>query len=205
MVRRIQTSGPWAASLARRIGLDSNPLRRGIDRAEAWIRIGLVLAFLAGGPIAGWQAAHWAGSVASRTARSQLASEHLVTATLLRNVPGGSHYPYRTGLNLGWVPARWRAPDGAARTGDVQAPPGARAGSTVRVWTDRAGTPTGPPLEHSQIQGWVLLVGFIVPVLLALVLMVTLGLARQLLERRRLASWEQAWSAVEPHWTRRLR
>jgi hypothetical protein len=36
--------------LARALGLDGNPLRRATDRAEAWIRIGLVAVFLVAGP-----------------------------------------------------------------------------------------------------------------------------------------------------------
>src|SRR6201995_767817 len=38
--------------LARTLGLDRNPLRRGSDLAEAWIRAGLVVVFLVGAPIA---------------------------------------------------------------------------------------------------------------------------------------------------------
>jgi hypothetical protein len=204
-VRGTQTSRAWVASLARCVGLDANPLRRGSDRVEAWIRIGLVLAFLAGAPLAGLQTARWAQSAADRAATAQQASTHPVPATLLHNVPGASSYPYRSALNLSWVQGRWTAPDGAARTGMVQAPLGARAGSVVRVWTDRAGRLTGPPLRHSQIYGWVLMVGVIAPVLLALILLIVLGLCRQLLDRQRMASWEQAWSAVEPHWSRRPR
>jgi hypothetical protein len=204
-VRGTQTWRVGAASLTRRIGLDTNPLRRGSDRLEAWIRVGLVVAFLAGAPIAGLEAARWAQSSADRAATAQQASVHSVPATVLRNVPGASAYPYRTTMDLGWVHARWTAPDGTVRTGRVQAPLGARAGSTVLVWTDRSGRLTDTPLRRSQIRGWVLLIGVIAPVLLALLLMVVLGVCCQLLERQRMASWEQAWSAVEPHWTRRLR
>lgn len=42
----------WKARLARALGLDGNPLRRASDRAEAWIRAGLLVVFLAAGPIA---------------------------------------------------------------------------------------------------------------------------------------------------------
>lgn len=204
-MRAMQTSRSWAASFARQIGLDTNPLRRGTDRVEAWIRIGLVLVFLAGAPLAGWQAASWAESVAGRAARAQQASEHYGPATLLHNVPGSPDYPYGSAVGLGWVQARWTTLSGSVRTGSVQAPVGARAGSTVRVWTDQNGRLTGPPLLRSQVRGWVFMVAVIAPVVLALLLMITLGLSRQVLERRRMASWEQAWSAVEPHWTRRPR
>ena len=40
------------ARLVRALALDGNPLRRASDRAEAWIRAGLVIIFLAAGPIA---------------------------------------------------------------------------------------------------------------------------------------------------------
>jgi hypothetical protein len=36
--------------LARALGLDGNPLRRASDRAEAWLRIGLLAVFLIAGP-----------------------------------------------------------------------------------------------------------------------------------------------------------
>lgn len=205
MVRGKQTPASRAAWLARHIGLDANPLRRGSDRAEAWIRIGLVLVFLAGAPLAGWLAAGWAQSVANRAARTQQASERYVAATLLHKVPGSPDSPFGSAGSLGWVLARWTTRGGAVRTGSVQAPQGARAGSTVRVWTDQSGTLTGPPLQPSQVRGWVLMMALIAPVMLALLLMSALGLSRQALERRRLASWERAWSAVEPHWSRRGR
>ena len=42
---------PRPTRLARALGLDSNPLRRASDRAEAWIRIGLLAVFLIAGPM----------------------------------------------------------------------------------------------------------------------------------------------------------
>jgi len=46
--------------LARALGLDRNPLRRPTDRAEAWIRVGLLGIFLIAGPMAALGAGHWA-------------------------------------------------------------------------------------------------------------------------------------------------
>ena len=46
--------------LARALGLDGNPLRRATDRAEAWIRVGLLGIFLIAGPMAALGAGHWA-------------------------------------------------------------------------------------------------------------------------------------------------
>jgi hypothetical protein len=202
-VRGMQTSPTWPASLARRLGLDANPLRRSTDRAEAWIRIALVLAFLVGTPLVAWGAGHWAGSVATTAVRARLAGDHRVPATLLRGVPTGPDQQLTLGLGL--AKARWAGPGGSVRTGYVQAPPGSRAGSTVQVWLDRSGALTAPPsLLHRQIRGWVLMMAVLAPVVLALLLLAAMGILGHILERRRLAGWTQAWSAVEPQWTRRL-
>jgi hypothetical protein len=46
--------------MTRALGLDRNPLRRATDRAEAWIRVGLLAVFLVAGPMAAIGAGHWA-------------------------------------------------------------------------------------------------------------------------------------------------
>jgi hypothetical protein len=46
--------------LARALGLGRNPLRRATDRAEAWVRVGLLGIFLVAGPMAALDAGHWA-------------------------------------------------------------------------------------------------------------------------------------------------
>ena len=189
-------------SLARRLGLDRNPLRRGTDRAEAWIRIALVLAFLIGAPLAAWGAGSWAESVAPtaahRSGRASIASRPPCcgafpeTLTMLHRA-----------ARLGQGPVG-RAP-GTVRTGYVQAPVGSPAGSTVPVWLDRSGAPTEPPLPPSQIRGWVLMMAVLAPAALALLLLATMGILGHIMDRRRLASWGQAWSAIGPQWTRRPR
>jgi hypothetical protein len=47
------------ARLVRALGLDGNPLRRASDRAEAWIRAGLLVVFLIGAPTAAVAAGLW--------------------------------------------------------------------------------------------------------------------------------------------------
>lgn len=204
-MRRIRFSARWTGSLARRLGLAANPLRRGTDRAEAWIRIGLMLVFLLTAPLAVWGAGHWAESAVPTASQAQQAGEHPVSVTLLHNVPGGNDYPSIAAVSFGWVKARWKLPSGALHTGYVEAPTGSQAGSTVQVWLDRSGKPVAPPLLRSQVQGWVFMMAVLAPVLLGLVLLIVMGVTGRILERRRLAAWERAWSTVEPQWTRRLR
>ena len=55
--------------LARALGLDRNPLRRATDRAEAWIRAGLLAVFLIAGPMAALGAGHWAYHAGTTAAR----------------------------------------------------------------------------------------------------------------------------------------
>src|SRR5215831_7972957 len=118
-MRGMRITGQRTAPLARRLGLDRNPLRRRSDRAEAWIRIALVLAFLIGAPLAFLGAERWADSVAPTVGHAQRAGEHRVPATLLQGVPGGSDS--FAVVTLGWVRARWIVPGGPARTGYVEA------------------------------------------------------------------------------------
>jgi hypothetical protein len=202
-MRGMRITGHWTASLARRLGLDRNPLRRGSDRAEAWIRIALVLAFLICAPLAFWAAESWADSTAPTAAHAQQAGEHRVPATLLQGVPSGADS--FAVVSLGWVRARWNVPGGSARTGYVEAPTGSRAGSTVQVWLDRSGAPTEPPWPLDQIRSWTLMIAVLAPILLALLLLAVMGILGHIFHRHRLASWQRAWSAVGPQWTRRPR
>ena len=78
----------WKARLARALGLDGNPLRRASDRAEAWIRAGLLVILLIAGPMAaltaGQRTAHAAGT-------GTTAQQRAVQAVLLQpaTVPAG--------------------------------------------------------------------------------------------------------------------
>lgn len=194
----------WATKVAQRAGLDRNPLRRGYDKAEALIRLGLVVLFLAGSPLAAIAMGHWASSSAYRTARAQAASERQVHAVLQRNAPRADGYPTYGQADLAWVPARWTAPDGASRSGDIPAPLGRRKGSAVSVWTDSSGQLAYPPIGQAQIASRIITIVALTPAFLALILMGLFWLVKQVLDRRRMASWEAGWSAVGPHWTKRL-
>ncbi len=44
-------------------------------------------------------------------------------------------------------PARWTAPDGRARTGQIPVSARSAAGHVVPLWVDAAGSPAGPPLN----------------------------------------------------------
>lgn len=194
MIQRIRRS--------RMFGWDRNPLRRRIDRVESVMVIGLIAAFLVAAPVLAAVAGHgtWAASLRQQRAD---AAWRQVSATVQRGAPAqrdGSPGPAGTV----WVLARWTAPDGQPRSGLVPVSPAAPAGSRTRVWVNRAGALTGPPLRHTQRHSWMAIAGVLTPYVLAFILLLFLtGYAgRRLLDRRRLADWDRAWEAVGPRWTR---
>jgi hypothetical protein len=193
----------WVTGLVRRAGLDGNPLRRGSDKAQAWIRLGLLAVFLAAGPVAAFAVGNWAYDSGVSAARAQQSTEYQVRAELLRKAPVAAAYPVAGNAVAAWVQARWTAPDGAARTGDVWAAAGARDGSAVTVWTDASGDLVSQPLSHSQILSRVISFTAVTPVALAIVLLSLSWATGRLLDRRRMAAWEMDWDSVEPQWTRR--
>jgi hypothetical protein len=103
--------------LARALGLDRNPLRRASDRAEAWIRVGLLGIFLIAGPMAALGAGHGAYHAGITVARVPAAPAHRIKPAALRQPPAIAD-PLRVGQG-GRAGARGKDPRPAARTGEV--------------------------------------------------------------------------------------
>ena len=183
--------------LARTFGMDGNPLRRASDRAEAWIRVGLLVVFLIAGPMAALATGRWTAHVGDAGSDAQ---SHAVQAVLLRaaTAPAGRAVAAR-GAQV-WVSARWESAGGSTRTGEVPAPAGAPAGAVVTIWLDASGRVTGPQqpggfADEAVATAVITLIG------VALALLVVLRLIQRFLNWRHLAAWEAAWRAVGPRWT----
>jgi hypothetical protein len=73
--------------LVRALGLDRNPLRRATDRAEAWIRVGLLAGFLIAGPMAALGVGHWAYHAGITAARVPAARANHVKPAVFQRVP----------------------------------------------------------------------------------------------------------------------
>ena len=188
------------AKLARWLGIDRNPLRRGTDRVEATLRLVMILLMVAAVPAA-VAAGRWADHYALHRAQVQRAVNHQVTAVLLEDAPvSGVPDPY-TSVRTAWVPARWQPPGQPPRTGEVLALAGARKGSTVRTWIDPSGAITDPPVDHRVVVGDVWL-AVMATCLVSWVLLLVAGvLVRRVLDRRRLRAWEAEWRASGPLWS----
>jgi hypothetical protein len=189
------------ARLARWLGFDRNPLRRGTDRVEGALRLVMIILAVLAVPAASIAAGRWADHYALYQAQVQRTVDHQVTAVLLRDAPAiGTPDPY-TSVQTAWVPARWQPPGQPPRTGEVLAAVGARKGSTVRTWIDPSGAVTDPPLDHHVVAGDVVMAVTATLLLSGLLLMAAWALARRLLDRRRLRAWEAEWRASGPQWS----
>jgi hypothetical protein len=188
----------WLSRLMRGRRPDRNPLRRRSDRAETAIFGVLLAAFLAGAPFAAHAAGSWTYATAAREAQLQRATAYQVPATLLQDALSWNYGEYGGEAN-----ARWTAPDGQVRTGQVFVPGGAAAGSTVMVWTNRAGQLADSPLQATQVAGRALMSRVLAVAVLAVMLIVIGWLARRALDKRRLAAWDAEWLATGPRWSPR--
>ncbi len=195
---RFRTS--WLARLLRGRRLDRNPLRRRCDRAETIVLGALLAGFLAAAPFAAHAAGAWGHDSASRQAQEQRASLVQVTATLQRASPVLTGYGSASGFA---VEARWRAPDGPVRTGELFVTADVAAGHSTRIWVDRTGRLTGPPLSGDQLTGRAQLTAGVAVGGLAAVLTTAGWLVRRALDRRRLTGWDADWMANGPRWSPR--
>ena len=189
------------ARLARWLGIDRNPLRRGTDRVEAALRLVMILLVVTAVPAAAVAAGRWTDHYALHRAQAQRAVNHQVTAVLLEDAPAvRDPGPVHVRADL-WVPARWQPPGQPPRTGEVLTLAGARKGSTVRTWINPSGAVTGPPLDRRFVVGDVWL-AVIATCLVSWVLLLAAGvLVRRGLDRRRLRAWEAEWRASGPLWS----
>ncbi len=189
--------------LARALGLDRNPLRRRADRLGTAIALGLSALFLICAPVLAVLAGRWTHDAGQAQQRAERSWHQVVAVTLQAAPPSADQYAAQW-EEIG-VLARWVAPSGQQRVGEVPAWPGIRAGESVRVWVNGSGWPTGPPLSARQLSTRAFGVAALMPTVLAVVLLCTGWLARWLLTRSKIAAWETDWALVEPQWSKQQR
>ena len=188
----------WHGGWLRRLWPDRNPLRRAADRVEAAIVAGLLAAFVVGAPLAALAVGRWSYAAGSRVEHAQQAAWRQVPATLRATAP----YPGYTGYEA-QVPARWTAQNGTRVSGEIPAPGGTRAGSTLLVWVDASGRLTGPPLRPGQVTGEAALAALLAALSVGMLVLCAGVAARCGLDRWRLAAWDSEWRVTEPQWTSR--
>ena len=176
-----------------------NTLRRPVDRIEGTVLVALIAAFLVAMAVASVLGVHTYQS--QRTASAGLRP---VVAVLSQAGPSF----YGSLAQLGQAEARWRDPGGGEQSGvltTATAPGivGAAAGARIPVWLDRSGQPVAPPGGQVAMIVNALAASTAVAGGAGMTLLVCYGLCRLVLDRRRLAAWESAWSVTGPRWTTR--
>ena len=125
---------------ARALGLDRNPLRRATDRAEGWIRAGLLAVFLIAGPMAALGAGHWAYHAVVTAARVPAAPPHRVQPAAPQSALTFTELPRVGQGGRACAGSRGEGTGSAARTGEVLA-----AVMTLAAMALAAGHPPAHP------------------------------------------------------------
>jgi hypothetical protein len=189
----------WLLRAIRGARPDRNPLRRGTDRLEACLLVGLFVVLAAVTPFAARLADHASYVGALHARQEQLATRHQVRAVLTGDAGPAGGYSLNAYV---LTPATWTSVAGVRRSGEVPADPGSRKGTAVTIWTDPGGYLDSPPLTVSEVasQAEAAAVGVVVAAVVAC-LAGTCAI-RQLLNGRRMAAWEADWLATAPTWNR---
>ncbi|MCS0637015.1 hypothetical protein NX801_15360 [Streptomyces sp. LP05-1] len=191
-----------------------NSLRRSTDLTEAWVALAaLLLLLVVAVPALGWAAGARTDAALQRSARLQQEQRHATTARVLGPAPAGTKAVPAGGGRAQGAPveqqvrktvlARWKAPDGKARTGALTtARPTSHPGDTFRIWTDPAGRPTGRPLTAGTAREHAVLAGTGAALAAAGLVEGVRRLVVWRLHRRRYVRLDRAWAAVGPDWGR---
>jgi hypothetical protein len=177
----------------------ANPLRRTSDRLESWFRGLLMLVLVLGLPVAALSAGLTAYESSMRTVQTQSAERHQVTARLMSTDKGVT----TDGKQRATV--RWTDDDGTVRTGTTLVAARTPMGAMVRLWVDRDGSVTDPPMNAltAKTNGW--FVGGTAALGMAAGVYAARAGMRHVLDRRRYAQWDAEWDLVEPLWAARFR
>jgi hypothetical protein len=175
-----------------------NALRRPVDRIEGAVLVAFSAAFVVAIVAASILGAHTYLSERAASAGLRPAAAVLIQAGPL----------YGSMAQLEVAEARWRGPGGGEQSGVLTTATtpgiiGATAGARIPVWLDRAGQPVAPPGGRVTMIVNALAVGAAVAGGAGAALLISYALCRLVLDRRRLAAWESAWSLTGPRWTTR--
>ncbi|MGW4169378.1 Rv1733c family protein [Streptomyces chartreusis] len=184
-----------------------NPLRRATDLAEAWVALVALLLILVVTPLVGSFVGGLAQGALQSSVREQRASRHLVTATVVRRVPGSSldvDPESATGRDKRTrVLADWTAPDGTLHQGRVMTSlDRPEPGDRFRMWTDLQGRTVARPLDAATAATHAVIAGVGAALLAAGFIEGVRRLIVWRMVRLRYDRWDQAWDKAGPDWGR---
>jgi len=185
-----------------------NPLRRKTDLVEAWVAFAAALLQLLAVPALGWICGALTDDSIQRTVRAQHAELHRTPAVVVvrANTPARdtADTESTTERDKGNpVIAKWTAADGSRHTEIVpSAPPTARAGDTIHVWTDGLGQLAKTPMDLTTAHTHAALAGFGAAAVATALIESGRGLIVWRLTRQRYARLDVAWAQAGPDWGR---
>lgn len=191
--------GWWPVRATRGALPDRNPLRRGIDRLETCLLVGLFAAVVALTPFAARLVGHASYLSALNARQEQLLTRHEVRAVLTADAGAVTGYSLSAYV---LTPATWTSATGVRRSGEVPAVPGSQKGTGVTVWTDPNGYLDSPPLVLSEVASQADAASIGVVVVAGVTYICAAAAIRQLFNRRRMAAWDSDWAATAPAWNR---
>jgi len=191
--------GWWPVRAIRGARPDRNPLRRGIDRLEICLLVGLFAALAALTPFAARLAGHASYLSALNARQEQLLTRHQVQAVLTDGAGAVTGYSLSAYV---LTPAVWTSANGLRRSGDVPAVPGSPKGTALTVWTDSNGYLDSPPLALSEVASQADAASIGVVVAAGVTYIGAAAAIRQLFNRRRMAAWDADWVTTAPTWNR---
>ena len=191
--------------LLRGLGWGRNPLRRGSDRIEGWLNLVLILVLLIAGTSLATHFSRSAYRADIRAAAWERAHRHVTLALLLEKPVGAPSAPVlQAGAPTAPVltaDARWSGPNHTVHGGRVPAGEANVAGDRIQIWVDDSGALTAPPARRRPVAEATQAAAAVV-LILAIVLAAIRMIARRVLDRRRLRSWQAEWMEVGPRWCR---
>lgn len=177
----------WTAFVPRR-----STLRRGSDRAETvarWVAVALLVLSV---PFLLALGSDRAQHVRDQAALAR-ATSHPVTATITRVVPRAATVE---GMPSGAVDvtATWTAADGSPRTATGVELRGASIGAPWTVWVDAADHQVRAPRTDDQATAEGVMLAFWAFLVTGIGLLGALAALHWLLDRRRMADWDEDWA-----------
>lgn len=181
-----------AQGLARRLGIERNPLRRRSDRLETRARIAALLLCAVAVPVA-VEAGVLAHHHLSAAAAHEVATRQRHTAVVVDE----PHVSAARSVLVTTARVAWTGTSGETRRATVLAPPGTRGGDRMTVWSTPDGVVTAPPLSGRDVLALAVLTGAGLVLGAVALSLVLLAVLRRLLDRRRLRAWETEWTQID--------
>lgn len=181
--------------IRRRLGLDRNDLRRGIDRVQWALAGALLMVFLMAAPVTAAVVADRVYDSGVRTEQRESATRHQVDATVVGAGRVPSPGPGRTASPT--VRLRWPAPDGTPRTGDVPVRGTMTTGSRQRIWVDGSGAATVRPRRHVQTIGSAVYAAGGTTTAIGGLLLIAYGTLRRRCDQCRSRLWDADWARLD--------